>query len=790
VTKPDLNIENEHTFRAALGSGINLFLGAGFSVLAEDEQGRRLPVGTELVVELAEYFGVANSSRYDLPRLSTVISSTRREEFNSYLRRRFTTGRYDPRYQALDSISVNSIFTTNIDDLIHKIYGNSRRHYLNDLDLSGPSFRDRLAVDFVAFHGSVVNLTRPFRFSTLDIAGAYSARQDRWHYLKNRLESKPTLFWGYGFNDWGTLQTLYEESSGLAHHSDKWIQLRDPLQEDIDFFRALGFQIIESGTSELLDYLGNIHADAAPKPSPLVAPTKELFPDDFIPDPGTVPVRATLEFYLGSPPTWGDIYSGQVHRTAHYNTVRNVVNSNRNAIVVGIPACGKTTLLMQVAAGTEFDGHKLFLDSLSAEKSVLIEKRLEGGRALVFLDNLADSLAGVGHLFNVPNIRVVAAERDYNFEIVAHRLDLRRSAAPIDITEVSDADIQSCLDFIPTELTLPKGRRVGNLRSQQLSLFELIESRLKYPTLRERFRTVLEELGRTDERLRRLLVMISYVNYCRTPVSMDMIVSFLRDDYSSIQELYSLLRKLGQMISEYTGTRVLDDQDYYVPRSLIVGEAVLHTCPSDVLRDVIFRFHRNVSPYRIVDYSTFRRSAYDNGLMMRAFRSLNDGVSFYSEVLDSDPSPYTFQHAALYASKKGDYTRAFEWIDRALTLSGGQIWSIRNSYAVILFNANFAHFGDPVGRKALRDSMDILKECYRADRRKPYHAATFAKQSLRLWDAYQTEEAHEYLDLALSWLQEERQKAPWNWEVKNLLPAVRTALDGRSSARVPEGDPR
>lgn len=52
-----MNIENEHLFNNALSTGINLFVGAGFSILAKDEDGNRLPLGSELSKELAAMYG-------------------------------------------------------------------------------------------------------------------------------------------------------------------------------------------------------------------------------------------------------------------------------------------------------------------------------------------------------------------------------------------------------------------------------------------------------------------------------------------------------------------------------------------------------------------------------------------------------------------------------------------------------------------------------------------------------------------------------------------------------------
>lgn len=59
-------IENENTFLRNLTLGINLFVGAGFSVLAYDKSGKQLPVGSALLEELKTIFNVKSS---DLTRI-------------------------------------------------------------------------------------------------------------------------------------------------------------------------------------------------------------------------------------------------------------------------------------------------------------------------------------------------------------------------------------------------------------------------------------------------------------------------------------------------------------------------------------------------------------------------------------------------------------------------------------------------------------------------------------------------------------------------------------------------
>lgn len=51
-----IKIENEHSLKEAFRSGVNLFVGAGFSVEAKNKKGDKLPLGKNLALELCEKF--------------------------------------------------------------------------------------------------------------------------------------------------------------------------------------------------------------------------------------------------------------------------------------------------------------------------------------------------------------------------------------------------------------------------------------------------------------------------------------------------------------------------------------------------------------------------------------------------------------------------------------------------------------------------------------------------------------------------------------------------------------
>lgn len=130
----NIQIEEKNTFDKALRTGISVFLGSGFSVLSKDKQGNNLPCGNGLLENLKEKFPKIAAFN-DLSKVSTVLEkSMERDEFKEYLTNRFTVDEYDKLYENMPRINVKNIFSTNIDDLIFKIWENDNKSqcYINN----------------------------------------------------------------------------------------------------------------------------------------------------------------------------------------------------------------------------------------------------------------------------------------------------------------------------------------------------------------------------------------------------------------------------------------------------------------------------------------------------------------------------------------------------------------------------------------------------------------------------------------------------------------------------------
>ena len=68
-----MDIENVSSLRYAMLSGINVFVGAGFSVLALDDEDRAMPLGSQLSEELRERFSLESAAGLNLGSTDVAV---------------------------------------------------------------------------------------------------------------------------------------------------------------------------------------------------------------------------------------------------------------------------------------------------------------------------------------------------------------------------------------------------------------------------------------------------------------------------------------------------------------------------------------------------------------------------------------------------------------------------------------------------------------------------------------------------------------------------------------------
>ena len=179
---------------------------------------------------------------------------------------------------------------------------------------------------------------------------------------------------------------------------------------------------------------------------------------------------------------------------------------------------------------------------------------------------------------------------------------------------------------------------------------------------------------------------------------------------------------------------------------------------------------------KICNYRTFRRWAFDKAIVSKAFPKWDEGKSFYQKAFMYDNrNAYVLQQGALYLSSKRKYQDAFDWIDRAKILTNDKQFSIRNSHAIILFDANY-EVNSQEAMEQLDRSMEILSRCYYDDMRKTFHAKTYSDQAIRYFRKYMNEKSLEYLEQSKRWLKEEIDNKAWAYDLKSLERKIQEAI--------------
>ena len=103
-----ITIDNKNIFFEKLKTGVNLFIGAGFSVL-ESPTGRRLPIANELCKEICETFKIDKKYSKDLEKLSSILKRNCKEQFQEFLREKYKVNDFNSSYFVLDKFNISSI---------------------------------------------------------------------------------------------------------------------------------------------------------------------------------------------------------------------------------------------------------------------------------------------------------------------------------------------------------------------------------------------------------------------------------------------------------------------------------------------------------------------------------------------------------------------------------------------------------------------------------------------------------------------------------------------------------
>ena len=744
--------------------GMNLYLGAGFSVYAYNEDEESLPLGNEINESLIDLFALDKSRKSNLSKTCQKIKRDNEAMLEKILKEKYTVKSFDRVYLTITKLPVKNIVTINIDNLLEKVYDDSESFMnLSDTVIYGTLEKEKV-VNLYKLHGSVTYpIGTKMSFTEKELTDLFVRDRGVFETVSFKLSVAPTIFWGTNLYDNNTLELICNSEAYSKSKMQRWIVIYpdEKNKEYIEDFEDLGFNIIEADTKELIQYLGKQTFVKTLNDKKNIYKYKEKFPSNFICNElkHSGVRRPVVDFFAGAEPQISDVMSKNVSRISYFSNALEIILSGDITLITGIPGCGKSTLLMQLAFSEELSGKKFWFNSIIKQEAQNLLKLVESdNNVIVFIDNLYSNIDAIQVLKQADNIKLVVAERALNYEYVKRFFNIS-SDRILDISNLDSNDIQ----LICKSMNRPSGDAIALMKeNENISLLEIVFFVSTNVIIKDRIKGYIKDLLEFEDKnlkinLLELFTLVNYTSYCGIPCSMDMMYFYFSEDIDSYTDILYALQKMNKIIVE-SRENDTDEQDYMIMRSKLFSEKSLGLIDGKTIAHVLTRFLDNVSTQIIYRYDIFKRRAYDADITKKAF-DLEKGIKFYEKILENNKSPYIRHQYALFLQRKGEYELAWEQIDQAYTESNKKIFSIANTHAIIMFEKNMRNkinAGTDIIllKNTIEKSFATLEYCITKDVRVNYHVLTYARNAIRYYEKFGLDEyAEQYINSAVNQLE-------------------------------------
>lgn len=254
-----MRFDNEALFVSLVSNyGMNLYLGAGFSVYADNEAGEKLPLGNEINKHLIDVFGLKTNREYTLSKSCQKIKKDNKDALERLLKETYRVKSFDKMYTGLCRLPIKNIITLNIDNLVERIYEDeSSTKIIADNNITGPLEKNNV-VNLYKLHGSVTYpMGSDMSFTDKELTDLFVREPGLFNTVSLKLSSAPTLFWGTSFGDNDSLELICHSEIYSKSATPKWIVVYplDNVEDTIEDLEDLGFNIVVADTKELMEYV-------------------------------------------------------------------------------------------------------------------------------------------------------------------------------------------------------------------------------------------------------------------------------------------------------------------------------------------------------------------------------------------------------------------------------------------------------------------------------------------------------------------------------------------------------
>ncbi len=735
-----MKIDLENLFAQKIVSGINLFTGAGFSVLPSPS-GDKLPTGKEFCEEVITKFNLQDISADK--GLSYISEFCPDQEYQDFLRERFTVHSYNPLYDQINKINMRTYVTTNIDNIIRLVMDKSTKYYLKSICEYGASMNGENELSFIPLHGDVANSGKLY-FGLFDLVTVDKNNADLFEQMFGQLVKQPILFWGYSFQDKGVLSVvkrLIEQGN-----NEIWVQFLPEEQDAIKLFRSKGCHIIEANTLSLLQWIqDNINITIEDNASDLIEDTRL---DKYrIPTISKIASIPQSEYYQQGNTGWHPVLADVPYERKIVSEIENAAISKKNVVLSGCRFSGKTTILMQLARKVNCR-NKFYVDGISKAEAEFILNIIGNESAWIFFNNFTDDIFAYNCFAKRDNIFLVGTAEEYHFETVKHLIDRELTYKIFNCSEITKDEARHIYNKIPAGLRKSIFKYKDN-DDEKFSMLELVAQNVVGVFAKKHISQMINAVSREDDNMFTAIILASYLSEYGSALSYANISTIL--DINVYPDAIKLINKVKDYLRTFDLHLDNDEsyQDYFVLRSKLFAynaKNILLEEHKNKFASVVKLFTLRESRYGIARYNVFRRKAYDAQLFSELFTK-DEAISLYKFLYKIENSPYTLQQLALCLANFHDYQNAFLCIDKAISEMPNN-FSFKNSQAIIMFEANKMLLSAEAVEH-MRFAMETLRICYNDDKRKIYHAQKFSEFAIYF---YEKHKCADYLEEAQHWL--------------------------------------
>ena len=523
------NNDEQYLLKRLGDNDVVLFLGAGFSADATSRLGTPLPLARDLGRSLWELVysepyedGSSLADLYD----AVLRAGTPHERIRALLEERLLTSAIPSSYDALPRPYWYRIYTTNIDDVLRRVYNRVGEPQLDVVAFPREELKERDAsldrIQGIFLHGQLPCRPSEITFSTGQFASRALRHSPLYDQFVGDYSTHCTVFLGTELNEplfWQHVAAREERAQGVSEQRPRSFliapRIPAPRRTQLQAFNVVP---VEAYTADFLQWLAQVapslpsRADVLRKTLPSVValfestrtpvtsdPDLSGFGKAFQIVPATMAVRSDRSFYLlGATPRWEDIYRGldaprdiTDSAMAFVARVHARESDTRVAAILGSAGSGKSTVLRRLAVRLAQEGQSVFLtNSEELPNAATIRSalhRLSRPTTLLF-DNAEVALGALGPIVEATTDLefppcIVFATRTNEFDRRSARLERITRVESLEMPHLSRSEIEGIIKVLDANSLL--GRLQGLTPANRIREFEDTASRQLLVAMRE-----------------------------------------------------------------------------------------------------------------------------------------------------------------------------------------------------------------------------------------------------------------------------------------------------------------